>query len=167
MPVLKSAVDTQSEVFRTNRADMLTAIEYLDSQLALAAMGGGEKSLARHKARGKLTVRERVALLIDPDSPFLEISALAGHQTDYPVGGGPILGIATPKGVEFVIPRTDPPARRAVAASGACASRSGDGPSERPAPRPGSAAHPCQRPRGGAGRGQGVRRGQSGFSGQH
>ena len=108
MPVLASALDTHSEVFRTNREDMLASIEFLNTQLGLAAQGGGDKAIARHKAAGKLTVRERVALLIDPDTPFLEISALAGYMTDFPVGGGAILGIGTVKGVECVILGNDP-----------------------------------------------------------
>jgi acetyl-CoA carboxylase carboxyltransferase component len=106
--VLGSAVDRGSEAFRQNRADMLDAIAKLDEQLQHAGQGGTEKAVARHRAAGKLTVRERVALLIDPDTPFLEIAGLAGYYTDYPVGGGAIVGIGTINGTECVIFGNDP-----------------------------------------------------------
>ena len=108
MTVLGTAVDRHDEVFVRNREDMLSALEKLDEQLQLAGQGGGEKAVARHAARGKLTVRERVAMLIDPDTPFLEIGALAGYYTDYPVGGGAIVGIGTISGTECVIFGHDP-----------------------------------------------------------
>nr|BFE60258.1 carboxyl transferase domain-containing protein [Dactylosporangium thailandense] len=108
MAVLTSQLDTRSEQFSKNRADMLEQLGHIEEQLRLAGMGGGEKAIARHHANGKLTVRERVALLIDPDSPFLEIGALAGYHTDYPVGGGALLGIGTVNGTECVIFGNDP-----------------------------------------------------------
>ena len=108
MTVLGTAVDRHDEVFRKNRDDMLGQLETLDEQLKLAGQGGTDKAVARHKAAGKLTLRERVAMLIDPDTPFLEIGALAGYYTDYPVGGGAIVGIGTINGTECVIFGNDP-----------------------------------------------------------
>jgi acetyl-CoA carboxylase carboxyltransferase component len=105
---LSTAVDRASEAFVKNRTDMLVSLDALEEQLRLAGQGGGEKSVARHKSRGKLTLRERVALLIDPDTPFLEIGALAGFYTDYPVGGGAIVGIGTISGTECVVFGHDP-----------------------------------------------------------
>nr|WP_240433463.1 carboxyl transferase domain-containing protein [Solimonas sp. K1W22B-7] len=80
----------------------------LDDLLDKAALGGGEKAIARHIASGKLTMRERVALLLDPDTPFLELSPLAGHLTLYKDGGGAMMGIGVVSGVECVIFANDP-----------------------------------------------------------
>ncbi len=108
MTILSSSADTSSAAFAQNRTDMLEQIGELEAQLALAGAGGSERAVTRHKASGKLTVRERVALLIDEDTPFLEIGALAGFYTDYPVGGGAIVGIGTISGTECVIFGHDP-----------------------------------------------------------
>ncbi len=107
-PVLSTAVDPRGEAFRTNRADMLGMLAEIDRLLAQAALGGGEKAAQRHRGRGKLLVRERIALLLDPDTPFLELSPLAGHQTNYAVGGGMVLGIGVVSGTECVILGNDP-----------------------------------------------------------
>jgi acyl-CoA carboxylase subunit beta len=106
--VLPSQLDRQDPGFQTNRADMLGLLDELNTLLEEAAAGGGERSLARHRDRGKLPVRERIALLIDPDSPFLELSALGGHYTDFKVGGGMVTGIGVIEGVECVIVGNDP-----------------------------------------------------------
>ncbi|MHB8456920.1 MAG: acyl-CoA carboxylase subunit beta, partial [Acidimicrobiales bacterium] len=108
MPVLGSAIDTSSEEFRANAAVMAGMLDELGRLLADAAAGGGEAPTARLRARGKLPVRERVALLLDPDSPFLELAALAGVRTDYAVGGGLLLGIGVVEGTECVILGNDP-----------------------------------------------------------
>jgi hypothetical protein len=68
----------------TNRAVMLEKLAALDAEQAKALAGGGEKYVKRHHDRGKLLARERIELLIDPDSPFLELSPLAGYGTDFP-----------------------------------------------------------------------------------
>jgi acetyl-CoA carboxylase carboxyltransferase component len=108
MTILESSLDTHGEQFRRNASGMSGLLEALDEQLRLAAGGGGEKAVARHHARGKLTLRERVAALLDPGTPFLEIGALAGFYTDYPVGGGAIVGIGTISGTECVVFGNDP-----------------------------------------------------------
>ncbi|PTE21819.1 methylcrotonoyl-CoA carboxylase [Cereibacter changlensis JA139] len=68
-----------SESFRANRAAHLALLDGIAEAAALAAAGGGAQAQARHAARGKLPPRERVAALLDPGSPFLEIGALAAH----------------------------------------------------------------------------------------
>ncbi|MEZ5232556.1 MAG: carboxyl transferase domain-containing protein [Acidimicrobiales bacterium] len=73
-----------------------------------AAAGGGPKSHERLAARGKMPVRERIALAIDRDSPFLEISPLAAWGSDYTVGGGMVLGIGVIAGTECVMLANDP-----------------------------------------------------------
>ena len=107
-PVLSSAVDPGDARFRANRDDMLRLIGELDELLAEAAAGGGPATTERHRSRGKLPVRERIALLLDPDSPFLELSPLAGYYTDYAVGGGMVIGIGVVEGTESVICANDP-----------------------------------------------------------
>jgi acetyl-CoA carboxylase carboxyltransferase component len=74
----------------------------------LARAGGGERSVTRLRERGKMLVRERIELLLDRDSPFLELSPLAGYYTDYAVGGGLVTGIGVVSGVECVIAANDP-----------------------------------------------------------
>ena len=64
--------------------------------------------MERLRARGKLPVRERIAHVLDPDSPFLEISPLAGYDSDYAMGGGMVVGIGVIAGVECVDPGQRP-----------------------------------------------------------
>ena len=90
-PPLPSAVDTGSEAFLRNRADMLEQLEAIDVLLAEAEAGGGPERTERLRSRGKLPIRERIANVLDPDSPFLEISALAGYDSDYTMGGGMVM----------------------------------------------------------------------------
>lgn len=101
-------VDTNSDSFRTNREAMGALLAELETQLELARAGGGERSVARLRERGKMLVRERIELLLDRDSPFLELSPLAGYYTDYAVGGGLVTGIGVVSGVECVIAANDP-----------------------------------------------------------
>jgi acetyl-CoA carboxylase carboxyltransferase component len=107
-PVLPTAVDCRDAVFQANRDGMLGLLGHIDELLAQAAQGGGPRAAERHRGRGKLPVRERVALLLDPGSPFLELSPLAGYYTDYAVGGGMVLGIGVVEGTECVILGNDP-----------------------------------------------------------
>ena len=90
MTVLADHVDERSEAYQANRAHLLELIAEHDRQLALVNSGGGEKYVARHRQRGKLLARERVELLIDADSPLLELSPLAAWGTDFPVGAGAV-----------------------------------------------------------------------------
>ncbi|MFN8545254.1 MAG: carboxyl transferase domain-containing protein [Candidatus Binatia bacterium] len=108
MAVLPTRIDTRSEAYRTNYAGMLEQIRYLQEQLALARTAGGEKYIRRHRERGKLLPRERIELLVDRDSPFLELSPLAGWGTEYPLGGSVVTGVGVIAGVECLINANDP-----------------------------------------------------------
>ena len=108
MDTWKTRIDPASPEFRENREAMLALIGEIEAQLEVARAGGGERSVLRHKERGKLLVRERVELLLDRDSPFLELSPLAGWGTDFAVGGGFVTGIGVISGVECVIAANDP-----------------------------------------------------------
>ncbi|MEO6196808.1 MAG: carboxyl transferase domain-containing protein [Dehalococcoidia bacterium] len=108
METWQTRIDTASDAFRANREGMLTLLQEIEAQLELARAGGGERSVARLRQRGKLLVRERIELLLDPDSPFLELSPLAGYYTDYAVGGGLVTGIGVVSGTECVIAANDP-----------------------------------------------------------
>ena len=107
-PMLRTAVDHRDPSFQANRAGMMDLLAQLDGLLEQASQGGGPRAIERHRGRGKLLARERVALLLDPDTPFLEISPLAGYMTDYNVGGGMVLGIGVVEGTECVILANDP-----------------------------------------------------------
>jgi acetyl-CoA carboxylase carboxyltransferase component len=107
-PPLASTLDTSSELFRKNRADMLEQLAVIDDLLDQAEAGGGEKAMERMRARGKLPVRERIANVLDPDTAFLEISALAGYGSDYTLGGGMIVGLGVIAGTECLIMANDP-----------------------------------------------------------
>jgi acyl-CoA carboxylase subunit beta len=109
--VLASALDTQSGQYAGRRAAMLAKLDELAAEHAKALAGGGPKYVQRHRDRGKLTVRERIELLIDPDSPFLELSALAGYGTGFPVGGSGVNGIGVISGTECLISGSDPTVR--------------------------------------------------------
>jgi acyl-CoA carboxylase subunit beta len=104
----QTQVDTNSESFRANREGMMALLAEIEAQLSLARAGGGERSVARLRERGKMLVRERIEFLLDRDSPFLELSPLAGYYTDYTVGGGLVTGIGVVSGVECVIAANDP-----------------------------------------------------------
>lgn len=107
-PPLRSAVDTADEAFTRNRADMVEHLQVVDQLLDQAEAGGGPAAMDRMRSRGKLPIRERIANALDPDSPFLEISALAGYGSDYAVGGGMVVGIGVIAGVECVVMGNDP-----------------------------------------------------------
>ena len=91
-----------------NREAMLAKIADLDAEHAKAVAGGGEKYVERHHARGKLMPRERIELLVDPGSAFLELSPLAGWGSDFTVGASVVTGIGVIEGVECMITANDP-----------------------------------------------------------
>ena len=111
MPVLTSHVDTSSETYRGNREAQLALLAQLDEQVALAVAGGGERYRHRHRERGRLLVRERIELLLDPASPFLELSTLAAWGTEFTVGASVVTGIGVVSGVECVLIAHDPTVR--------------------------------------------------------
>jgi acetyl-CoA carboxylase carboxyltransferase component len=108
MTILRSMLDTSSEEAQAARKAMLEALDQIATESARAAAGGGEKATARHHARGKLTARERIELLLDRDAPFLELGALAGYGTDFAVGGSVVAGIGVVSGVECLLVANDP-----------------------------------------------------------
>lgn len=91
-----------------NRQAMLTKLADLDTEHAKAVAGGGDKYVARHHARGKLLPRERIELLVDEGSAFLELSPLAGWGSDFAVGASLVTGIGVVEGVECMITANDP-----------------------------------------------------------
>ncbi|MEJ2866795.1 carboxyl transferase domain-containing protein [Actinomycetospora sp. OC33-EN08] len=111
MAVLQSLLDTTSESYIGNRKNQLELVAALDEQLEAVVAGGGERYMQRHRDRGKLPVRERLALLLDPDSPFLELSPLAAWGTDFTVGASVLTGIGVVSGVECVVIGHDPTVR--------------------------------------------------------
>ena len=100
--------ETDLETPATNREAMLAKLADLDAQHAVAVAGGGEKYVERHHARGKLLPRERIELLVDPGSAFLELSPLAGWGSDFTVGASVVTGIGVIEGVECMITANDP-----------------------------------------------------------
>lgn len=109
MTVLPTQIDPRSPAFAENAASMRAQVEDLRATIGRIAQGGGEKSMAKHLARGKLAPRERVRSLLDPGTPFLEFSQLAAHEVyadDVPAAGI-ITGIGRISGQECVIVAND------------------------------------------------------------
>jgi acetyl-CoA carboxylase carboxyltransferase component len=106
--VLDTAIDPRSPAYVESRGVALERLAKLETALDEARAGGGEKAVTRHHARGKLLPRERVEMLLDQDSPFLELSPTAAWGTEFPVGAGVVTGIGVVEGVECVIVATDP-----------------------------------------------------------
>ena len=107
-PPLSTSVDRTSESFVANRADMLEQLAEIDGLLDEAAAGGGPEATDRLRSRGKMPIRERIANVLDPDSPFLEITPLAAYKSNYTIGGGMVVGIGVIAGTECVIMGNDP-----------------------------------------------------------
>src|SRR5262249_2661357 len=110
MAAISSRVDVHSQEFRDNRRAMSDLAEDLRRQAARVAQGGSQAAVKKHRAAGKLTARERVRVLLDTGSPFLELSQLAAHGL---YGGdiaaaGIITGIGRVGGRECVIVANDP-----------------------------------------------------------
>src|SRR5260370_1099125 len=105
MTILSSQVDTRSDIFKRNAQAMRGLVDDLRRRTDQVRLGGGEESRKRHVARGKLLPRERVRALLDPGSPFLELSPLAAldmYDNEAP-GSGVITGVGRVSGVECVI----------------------------------------------------------------
>ena len=110
MPVLESRLDTRSAVFQKNMAEMAGMLNTIDGLLKQAA-AGDEKAVARLRSREKMPIRERIAHVLDRDSPFLEISPLAAWRSPFAIGSGFVVGIGVIEGVECVILGHDPSVR--------------------------------------------------------
>src|SRR5688500_5380614 len=109
MQILESQTRTESPEFGANRDQMTTLVAELRGRLDRIRLGGGERYLQRHREQGKLPVRERIAGLLDPGSPFLELSPLAAwemYDGDAP-GAGIVTGVGRVGGREVVIVAND------------------------------------------------------------
>jgi acetyl-CoA carboxylase carboxyltransferase component len=93
---------------------MLEKLAEFESLQEQARAGGGPAYVQRHRERGKLLARERIELLVDPDSPFLELSTLAAWGTDKPIGANVVTGIGVVSGVECAILANDPTSQAGV-----------------------------------------------------
>ena len=110
MPVLDTKLNPRADDFKANAATMRGLVDDLNARLARIAMGGGESARAKHLGRGKLLPRERVELLLDPGTPFLEIAPMAAHGvylekdgSDTAPSAGVVAGIGRIHGVECLI----------------------------------------------------------------
>jgi 3-methylcrotonyl-CoA carboxylase beta subunit len=110
MSVLETKLNARSADFSANAAAMRTLVEDLNVKVTQVEMGGGDAARAKHTARGKLLPRDRVQMLLDPGTPFLELSPLAAlgmypdrDGTDSAPGGGLIAGIGRVSGVDCMI----------------------------------------------------------------
>ena len=111
MPVLTSKIDRRSEEFQSNHAAMTERLAEFEQLMESSRQGGGPSYVERHHQRGKLLARERIELLLDRDTPFLEFSSLAGWGTDFPLGANLVTGIGVVSGVEVAISANDPTSR--------------------------------------------------------
>ena len=110
MPVLETKLNARSADFVANAAAMRVLVEDLNAKVDKTALGGGDVARARHTARGKLLPRDRVQMLLDPGTPFLELSPLAAYGmypdkdgTDSAPCAGVIAGIGRVSGVDCMI----------------------------------------------------------------
>jgi 3-methylcrotonyl-CoA carboxylase beta subunit len=109
MTLLRSDIDARSAEFAANAAAMRELVEDLRARVAEVGLGGGETARQRHLARNKLLPRDRVAGLIDPGSPFLELSQLAAYglyDNEVPAAGI-VTGIGCVAGRECVVVAND------------------------------------------------------------
>jgi 3-methylcrotonyl-CoA carboxylase beta subunit len=109
MQVLKSQLQPRDPAFRANADAMRTLVQDLRAKAAVAALGGGEVARQRHTARGKLLPRDRVAQLLDPGTPFLEVGQLAayGMYDGEAPAAGLITGVGRVNGVECMVVAND------------------------------------------------------------
>lgn len=109
MSVLTTQLNTNSDIFKANTAMMEKLVSELQDTLSLIALGGDEKARTRHQKHGKLLPRERLQRLLDPGSPFLELSALAAFNVydDVVPAAGIITGIGLVNGVACMIIMND------------------------------------------------------------
>src|SRR3954463_9685084 len=109
MQILESHIDKNASTFKANRDRMQQLVAELRTRIATAREGGGAKYVERHRAQGKMPVRERIDRLIDPQSTLMELSPLAGlgvYEDETP-GAGIVTGIGRVSGREVVIVAND------------------------------------------------------------
>src|SRR5215467_2196501 len=109
MLAIDSRINPADATFLLNRERMLQLVQQLRDRVTVVRQGGGPKYLQRHREQGKLPVRERIELLLDQGSPFLELSPLAAfdmYDNDAP-GAGIVTGIGRVSGREVLIVAND------------------------------------------------------------
>lgn len=109
MPILSTKISTTSDSFKANAAAMKEQLKVYRERLEQMRAGGGSQAIEKHKSRGKLTARERIARLIDPGSEFLEFSpfaAFACYDNEAPAAGV-VTGLGIVNGKECVIVAND------------------------------------------------------------
>ncbi|MBF6611871.1 MAG: methylcrotonoyl-CoA carboxylase [Chloroflexi bacterium] len=109
MPLIKSHIDITSEQFCANRSYMASLVADLKARLRQVREGGGASAISKHRARGKILARDRVEMLLDPDTAFMEFSALAAngmYNGDAP-SAGIITGVGVVSGQECVLIAND------------------------------------------------------------
>src|SRR3954451_14123275 len=109
MAIIKSALNVRGDEFRANAAAMRALVDELRAKAAAVARGGSEEARARHLARGKLLARDRVNALLDPGTPFLEVSQLAAYGMyggEVPAAGV-VAGVGRVSGQECMIIAND------------------------------------------------------------
>src|SRR5919197_2653372 len=101
MAIIHSQVDTRSDAFKANASAYERLVEEVQGALVEVKEGGRAEARAKHEARGKLFVRERVERLLDPDTAFLELSPLAAHEVyeDEVPAAGLVTGIGRVEGL--------------------------------------------------------------------
>ena len=109
MNVFATQIDPRSPEFQGSTTQLRAMVDDLHRELARNAEGGGAKAREKHVARGKLLPRERIRALLDPGSPFLELSPLAAHgmYDDAAPGAGIVTGIGRVHGIEVVVIAND------------------------------------------------------------
>ncbi|WP_154223654.1 carboxyl transferase domain-containing protein [Marinicella rhabdoformis] len=109
MKIIKTAIDSASSQFSENHEFMRRLVDELKGELKKTALGGSEKSRQRHTGRGKLLVRDRIQLLLDPGSAFLEIAPMAAHgmYKDAAPAAGVVAGIGTVHGQPVMVVAND------------------------------------------------------------
>ena len=103
--ILSTQINPRSAEFQANASAMRAVVQDLHAQMERIAQGGGEAARAKHLARGKLLPRDRVQMLLDPGTPFLELAPLAAlnmYNNDAP-GAGVIAGVGRVSGVDCMI----------------------------------------------------------------
>ena len=104
MRPIKSVVDFHSEIYQANFAANLASVERLREELRKSTLGGGEQYVQRHLKRGKLLPRERIEMLLDEGSYFLEVAPLAGYgMKDEFIGAGVVGGVGLVSGKQCFI----------------------------------------------------------------
>src|SRR5437899_1165643 len=109
MPAIQSQIDPRSPEFQANAEQLTALVKALRAEMSRVALGGGDKARAKHTERGKLLPRERIRALLDPGSPFLELSPLAAHgmyENQAPCAGV-ITGIGSVHGMEGIVVDND------------------------------------------------------------